>query len=63
MLKAILAWTLALLTDSTSFVWDVFVSMPWDKLAQFAAFVYSVKLILAERKKRIAKKEKQDGAE
>lgn len=63
-LKATLAWALALLTDSASFLWYTISWVHWDKLAQFAAFVYSVHLIWEFHAKRKAKKkEKEDGTE
>jgi hypothetical protein len=63
-LKATLAWALALITDSASFLWHTLSWVHWDKLAQFAAFVYSVHLIWEFHEKRKAKKkEKEDGTE
>ena len=63
-IKVTTAWLAALLTDSMSFVWNTFSSVPWDKMAQFAAFVYSLCLIYEYISKRIRrKKENKDGTE
>lgn len=61
--KGIIAWIAALLTDSMSFIWNIFSSTPWDKLAQFAAFIYSVCLIyqyLAKQRRQVAIMEAED---
>lgn len=60
-IKVTTAWLAALLTDSMSFVWSAFSSVPWDKLAQFAAFVYSLCLIYEWLRKR--RQRKNNGTE
>ena len=47
--KLITAWVMALWSSTV----DIFASIPWDKLAQFAAFVYSCLLIYEYIRKRI----------
>lgn len=51
MLKAISAWLVVLVTT----VWEKFTILPWDKFAQFAAFVYSCCLIWEYVRKKIKK--------
>lgn len=58
MLKAITAWLAVLFTS----LWDQFTTLPWDKFAQFAAFVYSCCLIWEFLRKK-TKKEKPNGTE
>lgn len=41
MLKAISAWCAALITSA----WQTWNVIPWDRLAQFAAFLYSLALL------------------
>lgn len=54
--KLVSAWIAALITDSMSVMWNLITAVHWDKLAQFAAFVYSLCLIYEhfanKRKKR-----------
>lgn len=50
-LKAISAWLIAIATS----MWQTFSQVPWDKLAQFAAFLYSVCLIYEYLRKRFRK--------
>lgn len=49
MFKLITAWLIAIWSSTI----DIFASIPWDKLAQFAAFVYSCLLIYEYIRKRI----------
>ena len=49
-LKAVTAWIFAMLTS----LWHSFSTIPWDKFAQFAAFVYSLCLIYEYLKKKWA---------
>lgn len=58
--KAVSLWVIAVLTDSTMFFWETFNSIPWDKFAQFAAFIYSLCLIYEYVRKRIRNGTKQD---
>ena len=56
--KLITAWLVALWSSTI----DIFASIPWDKLAQFAAFVYSCLLIYEYIRKRIrAARENKSG--
>lgn len=50
-LKAISAWLIAIATS----MWHTFSQVPWDKLAQFAAFLYSLCLIYEYLRKRFRK--------
>lgn len=59
--KVISAWVAALTTSTMNYAWDTFMNIPWDKLAQFAAFVYTIMLILEFIKKKI-RKEVKDGS-
>lgn len=64
-IKGILAWTAALLTDSVSFLWHVFSNVHWDKFAQFAAFIYSICLIYEylAKQRRALKEDTKNGTE
>ena len=62
MIKAITAWIAALLSSFLSPAWETFTSISWDKLAQFAAFVYSLCLIYEWAKKK-HKKGESNGTE
>lgn len=50
--KAISAWAAVMLTS----MWHTFTIIPWDKFAQFAAFVYSLCLLYEYIKKKADKK-------
>lgn len=57
MFKAVSAWIAALGTSA----WESWHQVPWDKFAQFAAFVYSVCLIIEfVRKRRLKERRKGD---
>lgn len=58
--KVISLWVLAVLTDSTLFFWNAFTTIPWDKFAQFAAFIYSLCLIYEWIRKKFQNGTKQD---
>lgn len=58
--KAVSLWVIAVLTDSTMFFWETFNNIPWDKFAQFAAFIYSLCLIYEYVRKKIRNGTKQD---
>ena len=58
MLKAITAWLAVAFTS----LWSSFTSLPWDKFAQFAAFVYSCCLIWEFLRKKF-KQGKTNGTE
>lgn len=58
MLKAITAWIAVAFTT----LWTHFTTLPWDKFAQFAAFLYSCCLIWEFLRKKI-KKGKTNGTE
>lgn len=45
-IKITTAWLAALFSDFFMSLWHVFKETPWDKLAQFAAFIYTVCLII-----------------
>lgn len=51
MLKAITAWIAVAFTT----LWTHFTTLPWDKFAQFAAFLYSCCLIWEFLRKKIKK--------
>ena len=48
-IKVTTAWLTAILTSG----WQTFSTIPWDKLAQFAAFLYTIVLIIEWIRKRI----------
>lgn len=48
-MKAVIAWIAAI----GSSLWQTWSSVPWDKFAQFAAFIYSVLLIIDYIRKRL----------
>lgn len=50
-IKVTTAWLTTLLAST----WQTFSGMPWDKLAQFAAFIYSLVLIYEWISKKIQK--------
>lgn len=50
-IKAIIAWIAAIVTSAM----EVFSTIPWDKLAQFAAFIYSCILIWDHLRKKFRK--------
>lgn len=60
-IKAVSAWLLAVITS----LWQTFSTIPWDKLAQFAAFVYSICLIYEYVRKKVIpeQEEKLDGSD
>lgn len=58
MLKAISAWLAALSTS----LWNTWVSVSWDKAAQFAAFIYTLCLISDWIRKKLTKKGKESGS-
>lgn len=58
--KVVSAWIVALLADPMLFFWHAFNETPWDKLAQFAAFVYSLCLIYEYLRKKFRNGTKQD---
>lgn len=58
-IKVVTAW----LTVVLSSTWQTFSIIPWDKLAQFAAFIYSCALILEWLKKQIIKWREADGTD
>lgn len=45
-IKLITAWGAALFSDFFVQLWNAFQAAPWDKLAQFAAFIYTMCLIV-----------------
>lgn len=57
--KMISAW----LTVFLSSLWGAFTSVPWEVLAQFAAFAYSVALLWEFVSKKIKYKEPEGGTE
>lgn len=57
MFKAITAWAAALGTST----WQIWYQLPWDRFAQFAAFIYSLCLIWEYAcKKRLKERRKED---
>lgn len=58
-LKVVTVWTAAMLTS----LWHTFTVIPWDKCAQFAAFVYSLCLIYEWIKKKADKKKLTTGTD
>lgn len=50
--KAGVAWVMAITTS----LWEAWSTVPWDKFAQFAAFVYSVCLIIEFLRKKWLKR-------
>ena len=59
MVKLISAWLTALLASA----WQTFSVIPWDKLAQFAAFVYSCALLWEWLRKQIIKRGESSGTD
>lgn len=59
MLKFASAWITVVLASA----WHTFSVIPWDKLAQFAAFVYSCALIWEWVRKQLAKWRDSDGTD
>lgn len=56
-LKVISAWFVSLYTST----WQAWLHVPWDKLAQFAAFIYTICLICEfVRKRRLKERRKGD---
>ncbi len=69
MIKAITAWAAAIFASAWDgaaqlfqWHWAIFTTLPWDKFAQFAAFIYSCCLIWEFLRKR-SKKDKVNGPE
>lgn len=46
MIKVITAWVVALFSNFFTQMWQAFQQAPWDKLAQFAAFIYTMCLLV-----------------
>ena len=58
--KAVSAWVVAMLSS----LWVSFTMVHWDKLAQFAAFIYTCSLIFEYLYKKFKKKDKcEDGTD
>ena len=58
-LKLITLW----LTTLTTSLWTTFSTIHWDKLAQFAAFIYSLVLLVEWARKQLAKRRDTSGSD